>query len=290
MGKIQPKKIYLVGWSQSCGYMIRYANCFGETGTASVFDGYFSAAGVRMMTPPLNQYESSIVPGETGNVFGPGKTPCILVQTESENAGMGNLETKLPDSDGPQRWIRTYEIPGATHDSEYTMLGYYGDKKDEFKTGLLLDYPGEEPWPNNYPYELAFCAAYAHLCDWVEKDVKPPHMQPIELDFAGRNVRDSLGNAVGGWRLPPIDYPVCTYFPYCTPIVPSPFLKKPLFGCRFPFSTAQLHTMYGSLAQYQKLVEQSADECIAAGRLLEADRGRCINYCLKEAQMFGLTE
>lgn len=288
LGGVVPRKTYLIGWSQSCGYIIRYVNCFASEAAAAPFDGYFAAGGVRRKTPPLNQYECGSMPGEPGNVVEKVSVPYVMMQTESENAGMGNLATRLPNSDGPDRMTRTYEVPGATHDSEYTMLQYYGDAADEFRTGILLDYPGEEPYPNNYPYEFAFSAAYAHLCRWAEEGVSPPRVPPIQLDFAGRNLRDQFGNAVGGWRLPPIERPVCTYYPYCTPIIPSPLSRRPLFGCRFPFSEKKLKKMYKSLAGYEEAVRQSVNECVEKGLLLEEDRAACMRYCVAEAKKWGL--
>ena len=288
LGGVEVKKVYLIGWSQSCGYMIRYVNSFASKAAQPPFDGYFAAGGVRRKTPPLNQYEHGSMPGETGNVVERISVPYVMMQTESENAGMGNLRAMIPDSDGPERMTRTYEVSGATHDSEYTMLGYYGDASDEFKAGILLDYPGEEPYPNNYPYELAFSAAYAHLCRWAEDGIAPPRVPHIRLDFAGRNLRDQFGNAVGGWRLPPVERPVCTYHPYCTPIIPSEPSRLPLFGCRFPFTAERLKKMYGSLEKYQDAVSKSADECIEKGFLLAQDRAACIKYCIQEARKFGL--
>lgn len=289
LGGIRPGKIYLIGWSQSCGYLIRYLNTFAEPGRGFAFDGYFAAGGVRKKTPPLNQYEWGSLPDEPGNVVEKVTVPYIMMQTESENAAMGNGETKIPDSDGPQRMVRTYEVPGATHDTEYSMKTYYGNAEDEFRVGILLDYPGEEPYSNDFPYELAFSAAYAHLCRWAEEGIAPPRGDPIPLDFAGRNIRDLFGNAVGGWRLPPVELPVCTYYPYCTPIVPTAAGRLPLFGCRFPLPKEQLVEMYTDLSSYRARVEQAADRCIAQGLLLAADRQKCIDYCVGQAAQFGLT-
>ena len=288
LGGVKPKKIYLIGWSQSCGYIIRYLNDFAYPGKGFAFDGYFAAGGVRKKTPPLNQYEWGSLPSEPGNIIQGVNVPYIMMQTESENADLGNGETKIPDSDDPQMMTRTYEVAGATHDTEYSMKTYYGNAEDEFKVGILLDYPGEEPLSNNFPYELAFSAAYAHMCRWAEEGALPPKVEPITLDFAGRNLRDLFGNAVGGWRLPPVDLPVCTYYPHCTPVIPSENGRLSIFGCRFPLSQEQLVEMYGTLDEYKERVEKAAEGCVQKGLLLEADRDACVAYCVNEAKRFGL--
>lgn len=286
LGGIEPKYVYLIGWSQSCGYIIRYMNTFVNTGKAPQFDGCFVAGGVRRKTPPLNQYEAGSMPREPGNNIEKASVPYIMMQTESENAAMNNVDALVEDSDDPEFMVRTYEVPGATHDSQYTMLDYFGDRKDEYRIGIILDYPGEEPYPNDYPYEFAFSAAYAQMCRWAEKKIPAIHTPKIPLNLRNENIRDQFGNAVGGWRLPPIEHPACTYFPYCTPInqggIPG------LFGCRHPFEDGKLQEMYGTLAKYEELIAASADKCIEEGTLLAGDRQACIDYCVKEAKLFGL--
>ena len=288
LGGIAAKNVYLLGWSQSCGYIIEYVNMFAEQAEKGIFDGYFAAGGVRMFTPGLNQYEENRIPGEIGNVIKFVHVPYVMMQTESENADLGNGASKLADSDGPDLMVRTYEVPGATHDNWYSMVEYYGDAEDEFRVGIVLDYPGEEPYPNDFPYQFAFRAAYAQLYKWAEEGIAPIHTAPIPLDFAGRNMRDRFGNAMGGFRLPPIDLPVCTYYPHCTPIMPFALTGKTIFGYRIPYTADQLRDLYGSLAAYEEKAAQKADECIKAGTLLESDKEACIRYCVEEARSFGL--
>jgi hypothetical protein len=56
-------------------------------------------------------------------------------------------------------------------------------------------------------------AAFSALTQWIEHDRPPPHAPVIQVDMttAPRSiVRDALGNAVGGVRMPFVDVPTAT--------------------------------------------------------------------------------
>lgn len=303
-GSINVTKNYLVGWSQSSLLTFRYANTFAKiynkSGKPPIFDGYLAAGGSysSSILPGVNQYEnpSGAEKGET--VFIHCSEPFITVQTESENAGFrgltGNAELNMvgrlvrqEDSDEQGNLYRVYDIPGSTHDNKYNMIDYYKNDEDLDKVGIFLGYQGREPYPNDYPYELVFNAVMRHLYRWAEKAITPPRVTRILFDSVLRNVRDCYGNAIGGWRLPFVDVPVATYFPDCTPIKPISSFSY-LFGCKIPFTARRLKELYGSLSNYQVLVEERSNELVEEGLLLPEDKEICVKLAVKRAAKSGL--
>lgn len=287
LGGISVKKVYLSGWSQSVGYVIRYVNDLAYKDGDTPYDGYLAFGGVRMHVPGLNQYEIFSAASETDTYIKKVTVPFIAVQTESENGSLGNEKVREPDSDEPDRLYRTYDIPGSTHDNYYNMSQYFVGDTDVHDSGRMTVYTGEEPIPNNYPYEFAFCAITKQMYDWAEKGIAAVRCKRIPVSAAGYNVRDRLGNAKGGWRLPPIDVPVAVYVPHVHFIIPNP-LGFQLYGCVKPFSEAQLKELYGDLANYERLVREAARRSVQEARLLPEDEEECIAFCLAEAEKYGL--
>lgn len=286
LGGIEAKYVYLAGWSQSTGYMIQYVNYFAYRGREhSPFDGYFAGGGVKSLLPSLNQYEIPVI--EQDAVMETVREPYVLIQTESENHALGNENVKVADCDDPGHLHRTYEIPGATHDCDSSMSGWYHGEEDEERMGIYLTYPGTEAYSNNYPMQFVFHAAYQKLLAWAEEGKVPERYERIHVDMDGRNIRDRHGNARGGWRLPILDLPVCTYYRYCEDLMPN-MSGFALYGCRHPFTKELLAELYGSLENYEKLVRENAAVAVAEGRLLSEDLEDCTVFCVREAKNRGL--
>jgi hypothetical protein len=279
--------LYLTGWSQSAAYVVRYVKSFAyleeNCKNGPIFDGYLSAGG-GCNCAPMNSYEYK----EHKNYFGTegaglmgAREPYIAINTESENT----LVNWKGDSDEPENLFRIYEIAGSSHDTEYNLLTYYKDDEDTVKTGTKPVYPGIEPYPNDYPYEYIFNAAFRNLYCWVRQGVPAPHADRIPIDSEGKNVTDAFGNAVGGIRTPAIDYPTARYYSYST-------LKDGgisfVFGHIDPFPKEMLKALYGSLENYKKLVEKGVDRVIAQGFIMREDRQECIDRIVEAAKKRGL--
>lgn len=289
LGGIKADKVYLTGWSQSGSYMVLYTNMFAkqryDRGLSPVFDGYFSAGPGPVVVPCLNQGECmDISSGYATIKFS--NVPYFTLHTESENAYLGTYETRIPNSDSEDLKYRIYEIPGATHDSVYSMLKYYKDSSDMAKTGIYLPYPGKEPNPNDFPYYLAYRAGFQCFYDWVEKDIIPPEIESITVNDDLSNKKDEFGNAINGWRLPEIEYPVCSYKQKATPL--RPMDSTMLYGCEMPFSPERLRELYIDIDNYRKLIEKDTDKAIQKRLLLEEDKQECIDHAVEKAYKYGL--
>jgi hypothetical protein len=283
---IKPDKIYLAGWSQSTIYMVLYLNYFAYRNGASPFDGYYSGGGVRCLAPGLNQYDLPESAGEYGTILHRVTEPYIAIQTESENHALGNDAVIQQDSDDPQFLYRIYDVPGATHDCTSTMEDYYRGNGDLKKLGLLLTYPAKDPYPNNYPYSFPFNSACAMLYRWAEKGEVPARMKRIPVGFNGQNLRDLLGNARDGWRMPAVDCPICTYVPFPETVLPAAFS---LYGSRHPFPPERLKQLYGNLSGFKRQVEENAAQAVRDGRLLQEDYVSCVDFSVQQAMRGGLT-
>ena len=290
IGNINVKKQYLIGWSQSGSDMIVYSNWFAKNrvlqGFKNPFDGYFCCAPGPAVCPGLNQEESNMRGEDTAVQFS--NVPFVQMHTESENANLGTYLSRKENSDEESRLYRIYDIAGATHDSYETMQVYYKDHSEMEKVGLYTTYPGEEPYPNDFAYWMAFQAAYRCLCQWCEDGLEPPATHPIPVNSDLTNKKDESGNAVDGWRLPEIDLPVCTYKQFCTPLIPGGYAF--LYGAEIPYSKKKLYERYGSLNNYRLLVEKAADSAIKKRLLDAADREECISHAVDKAKRYGLEE
>jgi hypothetical protein len=98
--------------------------------------------------------------------------------------------------------------------------------------------------------------------DRVELAAKPASGSQPEL------LRDELGNAIGGIRLPDFAVPTATHVGASVGPVPD------LAGTSTPFSPERLHALYPDHATYVERYDRAVDEGLAKGFLLEEDAQR----------------
>lgn len=303
--------LYLLGWSQSGSYMSRILHSFAylpeNMENGPLFDGYLEA-GADSALAPINAYELS---PENGRIALDGslpkggvllsKEPYIAINTESENKGAN----WIGDSDLPEYKFRTYQIAGSSHDSYYNMITYYEGHLREDAAGSCceLAFAGCEGEPLDTPYEYIFHAALRNLYLWVREEIPAPHGPKIDTAPAGpddfdaiiqvndgrkmkyENRKDLFGNTTGGIRMAAMDYPVGIY-KSCSQRSDGSY--DPMFGTVYPFSEEKLAALYGTLDNYRRLVEQSAEKSIAEGFLLRADKTAYVDYTVEMAARRGL--
>lgn len=289
--------IYLTGWSQSACYLFRYVNSFAYreevARDAKVFDGYLAGGGVRSVVTPVNQYETledySHVLYRVEKI----SEPFIAVQTESENGRYDSWRTMRPDSDSPDFLYRLYEVTGASHDTSYSYVDYYQKDPDLVRINHLPQYIGKNEEGNNYPSQILFAAAFRNLFYWVKSGVAPNRCERILVDSNGENKKDAFGNTIGGLRTCLINYPTGRYS-NTSDIDPGGNMIDPksdkdgLFGYQEAFSPEMLKELYGSLVQYQKLVENDTLEQVAKGFVCKEDAEELIEIALNLAKSRGV--
>ena len=280
-GKI---KTILMGWSQSGGYMLRYMKDFATQEGNDCFDGYFAMGGAGSAVPQLNQ-EDPRDPAEDLHPYNTDR-PFIDMHTESDNAKIGSVNTRLHDSE----FYRIYDIAGPSHDTWYSEEEYYAEDTALKRLGRLMQYRGADPHPNNFPSQLAFQAALRYLKDWIREGKAPITVAEMPFDKETlENIKDADGNSLSGWRLPEITLPVCAYYGNSTAALsPDDTFTPMVYGREEPFPKEEIVRRYETLANYRKLVEAEADACIEKGLLLKEDREDCIERAVLKAQKYGL--
>ena len=303
--------LYLAGWSQSTTYIARTLRSFADRPEfrqgEPLFDGYYSAGGDASLAP-INAYEEQPV---GSRIFEAGvrpsrnvlmsREPLIEINTDSENRGASWSE----DRDEPDYKFRSYEVAGTSHDAWYNMTDYYDKRlyEDAKRAGTPLEFEGCEGEPLNTPYEYIFQAALRNLYLWVREELPAPHAPRIEtvratgdtFDAAIRtemyghikyeNKKDLFGNTRGGIKCGNIEYPLGLYTSYAKK---ADGTYQGLFGTFYPFPKELLQQLYGSLEHYEKLIDENAEELIAAGFLLRADKKDYTDTIINTAKAHGL--
>lgn len=281
--------VYLTGWSQCGGFMVRYKEDFAAAASAKlgapIFDGYLEA-GAGSTPAPVNSFaEAREFWGSRPNFTGiiESAEPYIAINTETETP-----HTRWAgDRDLPWAKFRVYEIAGSSHDSKYNLLDYYELDDDPAKVGRDQPYYGLEPYPLDYPYEFVFTAAFRNLYLWVREGIPAPTSKKVERYADGESRKDAFGNTLGGVRTPFIDFPTARYSKYCT-LKSDPAKQRDFWGHTVPFSAEMLRELYGDLARYRGLVEESCDGLIAEGYLLALERQEIIDVAVDFARDRGL--
>lgn len=293
------RNIILTGWSQSACYMTRYIRSFAYRPEVKrdgcVFDGYLSGAAPRSLPIPVNQYESNRITDSQETRVSFVQQPYLVVQTESENAEMTAYATVKSDSDNPDFLYRVYEFAGPSHDTKQSSIDYYAGDETLDAIGHKPVYLGLHDTPNDYPYRYLFAATYQHLYHWINAGIAPVHCPRIVTDGKGNNVRDALGNAIGGARTCLIDYPTAAYYYYSTIERGASFLdplsdRDILFGHEEVFPPQMLKIMYGSLTEYTRLVTQRTKIHVTKGFILREDAQALIELAVSYAKQRGLEE
>lgn len=291
------KSIILTAWSQSASYMTRYINSFAYRPEVRrdgcVFDGYLSCGAPREYPVPVNQYENYTVKDSQGNRVSHCEQPYLVVQTESENAEFTAYRTAKFDSDSPNFLYRVFEVAGASHESVQSFIDYYDGDPDLVRLGRLPGYKGKNEQPNRYPYSFPIAAAFAQLYSWIDTGIAPPVFPRIKTDAMGHNMRDALGNSIGGVRSCLLDYPSCAYYYYSDVEKGSFFVdlsseRDILFGHERGFPPEMLKFMYGSLDNYRRLVTESTKEHVTKGYVLREDAQELIEMAVAFAAERGL--
>lgn len=290
-----PKTVALAGWSQSGCYLVRYLNDFAYLNREhSVYDGFLAAGPPRYFPIPVSQYETvSCAEHEVVQVRKV-KEPCIILQTESENAILGAYPIVRPDGEETAFMCRHYDITGASHDTQFTLVDYFKGDQDLERIGFLFGYGGKNEESNHYPTPIIVGAMFRNLFYWIRQGVAPQPWERIKVDHVtGENARDALGNAVGGIRTCLIEYPTGSYYMYSDINVGDSGLfpdsdKEFLFGHEEPFPAEMLKRMYGSLDHYRALVTEHTFRMVMNGFVIREDAGLLIEEAVSRAEARGL--
>jgi Alpha/beta hydrolase domain len=281
------RRLYLAGESQSGDYLLRYFRWFHPRAItpagAPIYDGYLCEDGIGSIyaIPPLHQCGERTLPlpADDPQRRIPGRgVPLFMLHSEWGFAAqrprdlsplyhhvLQEPSPRKADSNTAEDKFAMWELAGACHG--WTWQYDFGDAaladleragmaetRAEFTCGPL------QPEIQFYMVEKA---AFEWLDRWVVEGTPPPSADPIETE-SGDVVRDELGNARGGLRLPEMDVPVATYAGL---YAPGP---DALDAIR-PFDSSLLRRRYPSHEDYVHKYAAATAELCRRGYLLADD-------------------
>ena len=183
--------------------------------------------------------------------------PVMMLLSESDvtSSVLGYYKARQPDTDT----IRVWEVAGIAH-------------ADAFILGPLADQAGCGGQINTGPHQFAVRAALRALDQWVATGEAPPHGTPLELadgPSGATQVRDELGFAKGGIRLPQVAVPAKLLSG--APVGDASIICL-LLGSTKDLAPEQIRGLYSSVDDYNSAYEKATDESIKAGFLLAEDK------------------
>jgi hypothetical protein len=263
---LTPERVLAGGESQSAFALTTYYD--GVQPITKAFDGFFvhSRGGPGLALPDPGRFaDIAGALGGTPVAFRDDlAAPVMDIQAESDVAGiLASAAARQDDSDT----FRLWEVAGTAHADAHLL----GSSARYVDCGVPI---------NDGPLHVVAKAAWHALKAWVADGTPPPTAPRLEL--AGTppaTVRDADGIAKGGLRTPPVQVPVAVLSGNPGP---NPSTICLLLGSTTPLPAATLAARYPSRDAYRQRYEAAADEAIAAGYVLRADRDALLAYAHPE--------
>jgi hypothetical protein len=281
MGGLVVERLLAAGESQSACRLATYYNATQPV--TQRFDGFllivYAGGGTRVEAagpgPALDSIPKdlrsviNILPFGSHRLRPDLATPALVLNSETEV--LWYLPVRQPDTGTHRLW----EVAGTAHLDGGFGEGMEAEWQRDF--GEVVSLPLIEAVagpPNTLSYGPAANAALRHLWSWMKDGVPPPEQARVELAAQSASggqpelLRDELGNAIGGIRLPDFAVPTATHVGASVGPVPD------LAGTSTPFSSERLHALYLDHAAYVERYDRAVDEGLAKGFLLEEDAQR----------------
>ena len=242
LGGLAVRRVIAMGGSQSAMRLVAYLNAVHPT--ARVFDGFLLSVWEGRAPRPE---EGPMPMGVRTSIRTDTPAPVVVVNSEFEAPHLAQLP--ITDTDH----LRVWEVAGTPH-------GVAGGRNDHPDArGRVV---------NRLSYRPVHEAALRALHRWLADGVAAPTQPRIEFDAGGRPtiLRDPLGNARGGIRLPELEAPTHEYHG-----VAFGTGRAPLFGSARPFSNDELRGLYPDRAAHIERWNAAVDALVASGALLPED-------------------
>ena len=233
-----------------------------------MYDGYLNAAGAS--AAPINQCAPPLPEADPRRGVQPRDVPFVRVMTESDFQRA--LALRRPDSDTPDNVFRLFEIAGAAHSGPFAA----GQPAAADLTIAGFDAPPEELCrepKGDFPLGHAFNAIWQQYDELLLQKLPMVHEPLIDTGADGEVLRDALGNARGGWRLPQIDMPLAVWRGSSTPASDDERSRRvcALTGAKQPLKAAALKARYRSRAEFLQRFATAVDQALQARRLTAED-------------------
>lgn len=251
LGGLDPKRVVVVGESQSAFFLTTYANTLqARNGT---FDGIFvhsrsgSAASLEGLPLPGGSDASAV------RVRSDLDAPVFILETETDLLMLGYAAARQPNTSR----LRTWEVAGTSH-------------ADSWIVGKFAGILGCDSI-NDGPQHLVAQAAFASFLTWVRGGPAPstPARLKIKPGATPRFGLDRFGNVRGGVRTPAVVAPT-SVLSGIGPADASTTCR--LFGSSKHFSAHRLVRVHGTKAAFLSAVRASLKRAVGGGYVLRADR------------------
>ncbi|KUI12919.1 hypothetical protein AU193_04000 [Mycobacterium sp. GA-1285] len=285
---LRPQILLGVGESQSAAFLSTYINEIDPE--AAVYDGFLvhSRFGTSAPLDGANLFEGHESTLQAVPFRPDPRVPVLAFITETDLVGgfrVGYHAVRQPDSDR----LRTWEIPGAAHADNYTIIGSFMDSGCAPLADLAAAFaPTNELIGEKLSYNINFGpqhhyvlqAAVSHLNDWVRTGRPAPSAPPIALTGSDPVTPelDANGLAKGGVRTPWVDVPTARLSGLAPDEGPMSFI----FGSGEVFDDGVLSRLYpGGKDDYLERFTAALDQAVEAGFILTADRAEILELAAR---------
>jgi hypothetical protein len=268
-GAVTPEVVLAAGESQSALALTTYHN--GVQPLTQAFDGFFihsrAFAGLPLVEPDAYADLAGAMTLSPTPVLLRSDLDAPVIELQAEGDVVGVLNSVAARQGDTDRF-RLWEVAGTAH-ADVHLLGSVAESLD---CGVPI---------NDGPLHLVAKAALRGLDVWVRTGEAPPPAPWLEVTEGAEPdiVRDDDGIARGGIRTPVVDVPVDVL---SGAPGPSDDLICILMGSTVPLPDERLAVLYPSRADYEERFAAALDDTIAAGFVLEEDRGAMAAYAQPE--------
>ncbi|MCG8536548.1 MAG: hypothetical protein MI808_15790 [Pseudomonadales bacterium] len=273
LGELQAQRVIASGESQSADFLLTYVNAIAPRD--NVFDAYYIHSrihGSAALQPDPDATDLDLENRDSVWVRDDLNVPVLMLQTESDTTVLGAYKDTQPDTP----MLRVWEVAGTAHADRYVGNLGLTDKGDNPNVAAVVETRYAVPVIakcgkpiNSGPQHFVVKASLAALDNWLRTGVAPESADRYVFDEETASlVRDQYGNVLGGIRTPYVDVPIATLSGegqdgsdvFCD-----------IYGTTELFDEITLMELYPDHETYVALVEESVDDAVAKGYLLEPD-------------------
>lgn len=243
LGKLHPEFIIATGHSRSAWMLSIYYNLFQPV--TGIIDGFM----IRGQGPVKLRND---IPAK-----------AFKINAETDLIELDQFAVRQPDTDR----IITWEISGTSH-ADQTFLDFHSAICNR-DFGFYKSTECDKPRCSLIAFYYGFATALDHLNRWIRENIVPPSGIPISVQQTNSKVtieRDSLGNALGGIRLPQFAVPVAM-----NSGINSGAGSCKYYGTHKAFDQKTLKSLYPTHQTFMKKIKESIQENLKAGYILKAD-------------------
>lgn len=268
LGGLPVQRVLAMGVSQSATRLATYLNAIQPLTNAVdgfLLDVYFGngaaleepkrAAPAIMRVEEINKLAKLMPPG-SHRLRTDQRVPIFVMNSETE----AELYAPVRQEDGER--FRFWEAAGLAHGSAEPGVGLASNWERDL--GITRHPLAPAAGTNALTLAPLRSAVLRHMQAWLAEGKAPP-VQPRLAVAEGRLVRDELGIAKGGIRMPRVAVPTQRHSGKAADGEFS------LFGSSTPFPPGTLQRLYPGVPAYEHAVDTAIQSAVASGVLLKED-------------------